>query len=115
MGGTVELEIKHGYPVLKNHERLTGKGRSMAISLLGKDHVEDMDIRMTAEDFAWFTRDIPGFLYRLGVKEKGTKNTFPLHSPMFRANEAALRTGVSLMAYLAIKLLKIEAVEKINS
>jgi len=114
MGGTVELEIKHGYPVLRNHVQLTSKARSLAVSLLGKDHVEDMDIRMTAEDFAWFTAEIPGFLYRLGVKEQGTDQVFPLHSSMFRANESALKTGISLMAYLSIELLKIESVEKIS-
>lgn len=114
MGGTVEVEIKNGYPVLRNHEQLTREARSMATSLLGKEHVEDMDIRMTAEDFAWFTRDIPGFLYRLGVKDPGAEKSFPLHSPMFKANESALRTGISLMSYLAIELLKIKAVEKIN-
>jgi len=114
MGGSAELEIKNGYPVLRNHEQLTRKARSLAISLLGKKKVEDMDIRMTAEDFAWFTREIPGFLYRLGVKEQGTDQVFPLHSSRFRANESALKTGISLMAYLSIELLKIEAVEKIN-
>lgn len=114
MGGSIELDIKHGYPVLSNHEQLTREARSLAVNLLGKDHVEDMDIRMTAEDFAWFIRDIPGFLYRLGVKEPGNEQSFPLHSPMFRASESALRTGISLMSFLAIKLLKIGLVEKIN-
>jgi len=112
MGGSAELEIKHGYPVLRNHEQLTIKARSLAVGLLGADRVEDMDIRMTAEDFAWFTKDIPGFLYRLGVKESGAEQAEPLHSPKFRANESALRTGIRLMAYLAIELLKIEAVKK---
>ena len=41
------------------------------MDLLGAERVEDMDIRMTAEDFAWFTQSIPGMMYRLGVKEAG--------------------------------------------
>jgi amidohydrolase len=114
MGGTAELEIKHGYPVLRNHEQLTGKARSLARSLLGNDRVEDMDIRMTAEDFAWFAKEIPGCLYRLGVKEPGNEQPFSLHSSKFRPSESALRTGIALMSYLAVELLKIEAVEKIN-
>ena len=69
---------------------------------------------MTAEDFSWFTQKIPGMLYRLGVKDAGTQIPYSLHTPMFQASEAALRTGISLMTYLAIELLKIEAVEKIN-
>jgi amidohydrolase len=115
MGGSVEVEVRHGYPVLYNHEQVTQESKRLATELLGEENVEDMDIRMTAEDFAWFTRIIPGMIYRLGVGNPASEQLFPLHSPLFRANESSLRTGVSLMAYLAIELLKIEAVEKINS
>ena len=114
-GGSAEIEIRHGYPYLHNHEPLTRESRRLATRLLGEANVEDMDIRMTAEDFAWFTQKIPGMLYRLGVKDPGLKQPYSLHTPIFQASEAALKTGITLMAYLAIELLKIEAVEKINS
>ncbi len=115
MGGSVEVEIKNGYPVLHNHEQLTRESKMLATKLLGEAHVEDMDIRMTAEDFAWFTRSIPGMMYRLGVGDPDSEQSLSLHSPFFKAHESSLRTGISLMAYLAVELLKIEAVEKINS
>jgi len=70
---------------------------------------------MTAEDFACFTQVIPGMMYRLGVGNPGSNQPYSLHSPFLKVNESALRTGISLMAYLAIELLKIEAVEKIIS
>ena len=112
--GSVEVEIRHGYPYLHNHESITREARALARKLLGRDCVEDMDIRMTAEDFAWFTRRIPGMLYRLGVKEPGSERPYSLHTPFFQASESALRTGIKLMSYLAIELLKIDAVENIN-
>jgi len=115
MGGSIELEIKNGYPVLTNHEQLSRESKVLAIKLLGKDRVEDMDVRMTAEDFAWFTQKIPGMMYRLGVGDPSSEQSLALHSPQFIAHESSLRTGISLMAYLAVELLKIEAVEKINS
>ena len=115
MGGSAEVEIRHGYPFLHNNEQITRESKRLAIKLLGEKNVEDMTIRMTAEDFAWFTQHIPGMMYRFGVKDPGSEQPFPLHSPMFNAKESALRTGISLMAYLSIELLKIEAVEKINS
>jgi amidohydrolase len=114
-GGSAEVEIRHGYPYLHNHESLTTEAKRLAIQLLGEERVEDMDIRMTAEDFAWFTQKIPGMLYRLGAKDPDTIKPYSLHTPMFQASEDALRTGISLMAYLAIELLQIESVEKINS
>lgn len=113
-GGAAEVEIRHGYPYLHNHESLTLEARKLAIDLLGKDRVEDMDIRMTAEDFAWFTQRIPGMLYRLGVKDPGTEQVYSLHTPLFQASEAALSTAIPLMSYLAIELLKIGAGGKIN-
>lgn len=106
MGGTCEIEIRKGYPVLKNHENLTRESKSKAIELLGPACVEDLEIRMTAEDFAWFAQAIPGMMYRLGVKEVGSDQVFSLHTPDFRVDESALKTGISLLSYLSIELLK---------
>lgn len=105
MGGACQVEIRHGYPVLHNNEQLTAASVTKAIELLGSDQVEDMQIRMTAEDFAWFTQSIPGMMFRLGIKEKGSNKVYPLHTPGFRADESSLKTGVSLLSYLAIELL----------
>ncbi len=115
LGGSVEVEIRHGYPFLHNDEQITRESKRLAIQLLGEDKVEDMDIRMTAEDFSWFTQKIPGMMYRFGVGDPGSEQPFSLHTSKFKVNESALRTGISVMSYLAIELLKIEAVEKINS
>jgi amidohydrolase len=106
MGGSVEVEVRHGYPVLSNHEGLTEKAKHCAEELLGREHVEEMDIRMTAEDFAWFTQQIPGMMYRLGVRKPGSDQVYPLHTSGFRVDESALATGISLMATLSIELLK---------
>lgn len=110
MGGSCEVEVRHGYPVLHNHEKLTIASRELAADLLGADRVEEMEIRMTAEDFAWFAQTTPGMMYRLGVKEPGTDQVFPLHTSGFRADESALVSGTSLLSYLAIQLLNSAAV-----
>jgi len=115
MEGSVEVEIRHGYPFLNNNEQITMESRRLANQLLGAENVEEMDIRMTAEDFAWFTQNIPGMMYRFGVMDPDSVQPFSLHTPQFKVNESALKTGISLMTYLAIELLKIEAVEKINA
>ncbi len=106
MGGSCEIEIRHGYPVLHNDEEITAFAKKKAVDFLGASRVEDMDIRMTAEDFAWFTQAVPGMMYRLGVKEPGQENIFNLHTPGFRADETALETGIGLMVYLSIELLQ---------
>jgi amidohydrolase len=106
MGGTVDLEIRPGYPALKNDPDLTTKARELAAVLLGNEKVTDMDIRMTAEDFAWYSLKYPSMMYRLGVKSPESDKVAPLHSGKFVADERALKTGMSTLAWLAIQLLQ---------
>ncbi len=110
MGGFCDVEIRSGYPVLHNDEKITLESKLKAIEMLGPDRVEEMEIRMTAEDFAWFAQTIPGMMYRLGVKESGTDQVFPLHTPGFRVDESALKTGITMLTSLSIELLKSTAV-----
>lgn len=112
MGGSCEVEIRHGYPMLRNHEGITSAASLLAARLLGEDQVEQMGIRMTAEDFAWFSQTIPGMLFRLGVRQPGSERIYPLHTSGFRVDESALRTGVSLLSYLSVELLKIAPFNK---
>jgi amidohydrolase len=109
MGGSCTVEIRHGYPVLYNHEGITRFAAGKARAFLGTGQVEELDIRMTAEDFAWFAQTIPGVMYRLGIKEPGREEVTPLHTAGFRVDESALGTGITLLAYLAVELLQKEA------
>jgi len=105
MGGSCEVNIMKGYPVLQNDPRVTELAHNYAVELLGKANVIDMDIRMTAEDFAWFSQKYPSMMYRLGVKKPGSEKTFALHTPDFIADESALKTGISTMSWLAMRFL----------
>jgi len=59
MGGEVDFRIEVGYPVLKNDEALTIRAKERAITYLGVDNVVDLEVRMTAEDFAYYGRHGP--------------------------------------------------------
>jgi amidohydrolase len=100
MGGACEFNIVEGYPVLKNDPEVTRKSHSLAGEYLGDEMVQDLDIRMTAEDFAFFAAKYPSTLYRLGVRSKD-QDSLELHTPAFDISEDALRTGMGLMAWLA--------------
>lgn len=106
MGGTADLEIRKGFPCLVNDEDLTDWSKARAIELLGADHVHDLDMRMTAEDFAYFAQAIPACFYRLGVANTARGIGAPLHTSRFDIDETAIRTGSSLMAFLAAKALE---------
>jgi amidohydrolase len=103
MGGDCETRISHGYPFVYNNEALTNRALGYAIELLGKDHVVELDIRMTAEDFSYYGQIIPGCFYRLGIRNEVKNIISNLHSSTFDIDESSLRTGMALMAWLAIK------------
>ena len=104
LGGTAELEVRHGYPFLKNDEALTRWAQSEARTLLGEDRVVDLPIRMTGEDFAFYSHRLPACFYRLGVGGPGHAGS-PVHTDTFDVDEGCLRTGASLLAYLALRRL----------
>ena len=101
MGGSAEVHIEKGYPFLKNDETLTEKARAFAIEYLGSENVIDLPIRMTAEDFAWYSHEMPACFYRLGTGNIKKGITSPVHTSTFDIDEDALKTGAGLMAFLA--------------
>jgi amidohydrolase len=102
MGASCEFEIVEGYPVLYNDPGITAKSIEFARTYLGKDYVEELDIRMTAEDFAFFAQEYPSVMYRLGVRKPDQVRPFELHTPQFNIDEEAIKTGTGFLAWLAL-------------
>lgn len=105
MGAHCEVKINDGYPVVTNDANITSIAFEAANEFLGKQHVHKMDIRMTAEDFGYYTQKYPCTFYRFGVKQEENKATGSLHTPGFNLNEEALKTAVGVMTYIALKTL----------
>jgi len=103
MGGKCEVEFDKGYPVLINNEYVTENTRRYAIEFLGEENVINLELRTTAEDFAYFTQKISGCFYRLGIRnvEKGINSN--LHTATFDVDESSLETGMGLMAWIAYR------------
>ncbi|HBZ65659.1 MAG TPA: amidohydrolase [Bacteroidales bacterium] len=106
MGGDCDVFIDPGYPFLVNNPELTARTRQWAIDFLGAGKVADLDLRMTAEDFAYYSQQIPGCFYRLGIRNEARGITHSLHSSLFDADESSLITGPGLMAWVAINSLQ---------
>jgi amidohydrolase len=102
-GATAELRIVKGSPVVKNDPALTTRMREAAVALVGADRVVDMDIRMGAEDFAYYTHVMPGCFFRLGTGNAGKEGTQSgLHTAAFDIDEEAMLTGAAMMAWGAL-------------
>lgn len=103
MGGTCEVFIDKGYPFLVNDDAVTAETRKAAVEYLGEENVVDLDMRMTAEDFAYFSHLLPSCFYRLGIRNEERDIVHNLHTSKFDVDESSLQTGAGFMAYLAMK------------
>ncbi len=105
-GCSCEVAIDKGYPFLKNNPHVTAQARRAAEEFLGKENVVDLDIRMTAEDFARFAQHVPACFYRLGTRNEAKGIVSGLHTSRFDVDEKSLETGTGLMIYETLQLLK---------
>jgi amidohydrolase len=105
MDASCDFEIRKGYPVLVNEESLTKQTRTFAEDYLGKENVVDLDLWLAAEDFAFYSQQVPACFYRLGTGNKELGITSPVHTSTFDIDENALELSTGLMAYLAVKQL----------
>jgi amidohydrolase len=103
MGGTVEVEISKGYPFLSNDAATTIKLRNKAKQLLGENWVEELPIRLTAEDFAFYSQKVPVCFFRLGVRNVDKGITYGVHHPKFDIDFSAMLTGMQIMSKAVFK------------
>lgn len=105
MGGSCHVFIDKGYPFLVNDENVTAEARLYAEEYLGPENVVDLDLRMTAEDFAYYSQKVPSCFYRLGIRNAEKGITHNLHTDRFDADETGLSAGAGLMAWIAVRSL----------
>jgi len=98
----IDFEIRKGYPFLENDVLLTEKAIFLAREYLDDDNVNFLPIRMTAEDFSYFSKEVPSCFYRLGTENKEKGIVHNLHTSRFDIDEKSLGIGMGLMAWLAI-------------
>ena len=105
-GAKTSLEIRKGYPVLENDPDVTLKAESLSSAYLGRENVMKLDLRMTAEDFAYYSRVAPSLFFRLGVTPPEQTIVHPLHASRFNIHEPVLSLGTGHLAWLAYSFLQ---------
>jgi amidohydrolase len=100
-GVKAELSHQRGVPPVVNDPAVTGLVSKAASAVLGSDNVLVADQSMGGEDFAWYLREVPGALARLGVRAPGAP-AFDLHQAEFEPDEAAIQVGVRVLAAAAV-------------
>ena len=102
-GATVSVEFDVGgfYPVTYNSIPL---GERMKQSLIEATNGNFAEItrRTGAEDFSYFSQEIPGLYIFLGVNDPGKLEQAGNHSPYFTVNDDALDEGLKSLVYMTI-------------
>jgi amidohydrolase len=97
LGGSFDLDILAGYPPTVNDSQACDVMMSAARALLGADNVILGNKIMAAEDFSFMAGEAPGCFLRLGVHQPSWEKQYPVHTPTFRLDEAALPLGTATL------------------
>ena len=104
MGASYEFSSTSTYiPTINNHD-IVALGKRVTEDLLGASSwIELSSPSMAGEDFAYYIRDYPGAMFRLGMgKESAT-----VHNPYFDFNDNALKNGILFLVSAALETLSL--------
>ncbi|SES66745.1 amidohydrolase [Salinibacillus kushneri] len=105
MGGSYELNINHGEPVLYNHPAITNWYEQTIQSLLPSFTIKHEPFGMAGEDFSHMAETVPSAMLFLGAKKDSLPNR-GLHMPEFDIDEEALIYGVTILSETVCRFLK---------
>ena len=105
MGGECIVEIRKGYPSVYNNPQLTEVFSKLSSDFLGHESVVVLEPRMTTDDFAYFSQQIPSVFFRIGVGFPNSEH-YQLHSSQFIANEEVIKHSVPLLVMLLVNNLR---------
>lgn len=96
------------YPPTVNDPAMTARVVRAAEAVVGPERVRtDPEVRtMAAEDFAEFSRRVPGCFFFLGIRDEAAGVVHPHHSPWFDVSEEALPVGVEVLERAALSFLR---------
>jgi amidohydrolase len=96
---SVEFDVGGFYPVTFNDEDLV-KRLTPSLKQAASNKVYEMTPSTGAEDFSFFSNEIPGMYFWLGVNAPGVMEAPGNHSPYFIVDDGALDVGLKAMVYL---------------
>ena len=97
-GGSADVEISKGYPYLENDPELTREFKEIAEEHFGNESFIELPIRLTSEDFSFYSHEVPACFFRIGVRNEAKGIVHGVHHPRFDIDERALVTGMRAMA-----------------
>lgn len=87
-GGRAELDWKVSTCALHNDAKLV-KQFCDSIQQIHGHRLVEIPVRKSSEDFAWYTNEVPGFLFRYGSRNEDKGCIYAPHRPDFKLDEDA--------------------------
>lgn len=103
-GARGEVKITPGARLTANDVRLEARTVALLRAQLGDEAVVQHPAQMGAEDFAAFSRRVPGCYLFLGVRNEARGIVHMIHTPRFDVDEACLALGVGAMSDALLEL-----------
>lgn len=97
--------VEECYPPVFNHTETTEFINEIGAEMLGKDKVDELEPKMWAEDFAYYSQKVPATFWYVGIKPEDKKSIPPLHSQYFNPDENAMIYGTAMLASAAYNYL----------
>ncbi|MFW5986011.1 MAG: M20 metallopeptidase family protein [Halanaerobiales bacterium] len=105
-GARFELDYRKNFPVLVNDGSILPVVEKSVEAVAGVEGVRNLvKPTMGGEDFAYFSRQVPGFFLFLGGRNESRGITAPHHSPGFDFDEAILPLGTEIFLHIIINYL----------
>ncbi len=100
-GAAADVQYLRGVPAVVNDPAATAVVAGAAGRLLGEENVVQAEVSMGAEDFSFYLQQVPGAMFRLGVRPPGRAEIVDIHHPRFDVDEAAIGVGARVLALAA--------------
>jgi amidohydrolase len=104
-GAGISVDWRTTVPSIFADQEITHLLRDTCVAILGEDHVNPiLNPSMGAEDFAFYTLQLPAAFVRVGCAGKQTGH-LPLHNSGFDIDEAVLPIGAQILSSCAVNYL----------
>jgi amidohydrolase len=94
-------------PPVVNDPAVTAAALPVFERLVGKDHVREISLQTTADDYALFAQQVPSLYFWIGITppDRDPAKAAFNHSPLFYLDEAGMSTGVRALLALTTEYL----------
>ena len=104
-GGDATIEIRDATDITYNDPALVEQMLPIMKRTAGDVNIQTQKAVTGAEDFSYFSREVPGFFFFLGGMTPGNTESFPHHTPDFLIDDSGLLLGVKTLTEMSLDYL----------